>query len=286
MNKNRAFTLIELLVVIAIIAILAAILFPVFAQAKQAAKGTADISNAKQNALGILMYAGDYDDTVPKATTWNTGSDPLCFGTGLCFSTWAYSIQPYLKNGEILADPTGPSTPTFWNSRVLSLTSYPGFGYNYVYLSPYGPESPSRQKPITTTTPASPADTVMFSNRGSYGDGDGYFWGFDFTAWTTDSPLLNTSVEVPDCYTIPQYCADNWGVGGFADGVNAGNVTGGANTGGVALHAQDASAVAFMDGHVKKMKAGALAAGTTWTTTSVPGDLQVTDLSKYIWDIQ
>jgi prepilin-type N-terminal cleavage/methylation domain-containing protein len=59
MNRQKAFTLIELLVVIAIIAILAAILFPVFAQAKAAAKKTNDLSNQKQLGLGMLMYAGD-----------------------------------------------------------------------------------------------------------------------------------------------------------------------------------------------------------------------------------
>ena len=65
--KNKAFTLIELLVVIAIIAILAAILFPVFAQAKTAAKGAADLSNMKQMALGTVMYSGDNDDLFPTA---------------------------------------------------------------------------------------------------------------------------------------------------------------------------------------------------------------------------
>src|SRR5271167_4373871 len=60
--KHRGFTLIELLVVIAIIAILAAILFPVFAQAKAAAKKTASLSNVKQIGLGGLMYCNDYDD--------------------------------------------------------------------------------------------------------------------------------------------------------------------------------------------------------------------------------
>ncbi|MCA1947339.1 MAG: prepilin-type N-terminal cleavage/methylation domain-containing protein, partial [Armatimonadetes bacterium] len=65
MNKQRAFTLIELLVVIAIIAILAAILFPVFAQAKKAAKKTTCLSNVKQHALAVLMYSADADDTLP-----------------------------------------------------------------------------------------------------------------------------------------------------------------------------------------------------------------------------
>ena len=62
MTRSRAFTLIELLVVIAIIAILAAILFPVFAQAKEAAKKTVDLSNQKQIVTALLMYAGDNDD--------------------------------------------------------------------------------------------------------------------------------------------------------------------------------------------------------------------------------
>ena len=62
---GRAFTLIELLVVIAIIAILAAILFPVFAQAKEAAKKTSSLSNGKQQGLCMLVYTADYDDLFP-----------------------------------------------------------------------------------------------------------------------------------------------------------------------------------------------------------------------------
>jgi len=281
---RKAFTLIELLVVIAIIAILAAILFPVFAQAKVAAKAAASLSNVKQEGLAHIMYQGDYDDTVVKATNWNTGNDPLTFGAGLAFSTWAFMLNPYVKSGDLLQDPL-TSTATRFNSRVLTLTSYPGYGYNYVFLAPYGP-SALKQAPISATAPASPANTVMLANRGSYSDGDGFFWGFDFSAYTTDTPLLNTTVEVPDCYTIPQFCADNWGVGGFADGVKAGNNAGGANSGGVAQRLNEGATVVWMDGHATKSKVSALAAGTNWTKTSVPSALVVNDKSKYVWDIE
>jgi len=71
-TARRGFTLIELLVVIAIIAILAAILFPVFAQAKQAAKRTGTLSNLKQNVLGVILYANDNDDGV--IPTWQDGA--------------------------------------------------------------------------------------------------------------------------------------------------------------------------------------------------------------------
>ena len=71
-THRRAFTLIELLVVIAIIAILAAILFPVFAQAKAAAKAIADLSNLKQHGLAILMYSNDTDDVLSDANSMDS----------------------------------------------------------------------------------------------------------------------------------------------------------------------------------------------------------------------
>jgi len=69
-STKQAFTLIELLVVIAIIAILAAILFPVFAQAREKARATACLSNMKQIGLGIFMYVQDYDETMPMARSY------------------------------------------------------------------------------------------------------------------------------------------------------------------------------------------------------------------------
>jgi prepilin-type N-terminal cleavage/methylation domain-containing protein len=73
---KKAFTLIELLVVIAIIAILAAILFPVFSQAKEAAKKTASLSNVKQLGTALQLYLGDSDDVVPPAYYYNAPNGP------------------------------------------------------------------------------------------------------------------------------------------------------------------------------------------------------------------
>ncbi len=129
MNK-RAFTLIELLVVIAIIAILAAILFPVFAQAKEAAKKTQSISNFKQEGTAIHIYNTDADDTFPMAFRWNGTSQvygwsdyhrvPEDWDNTAPFDTaqrraedglfWANSINPYTKNVQLLEQPGMPQT--------------------------------------------------------------------------------------------------------------------------------------------------------------------------------
>src|SRR5580692_10715245 len=101
--KKRAFTLIELLVVIAIIAILAAILFPVFAQAKRAAKTTTALSGFKQSSLAYLMYVNDYDDTVPLQRFWTNNQE---WST---WYTWRYAVYPYVKNPGIWLDPNAPS---------------------------------------------------------------------------------------------------------------------------------------------------------------------------------
>ncbi len=105
---KRAFTLIELLVVIAIIAILAAILFPVFAQAKFAAKKTADLSNARQIGVSIKIYLGDYDDTMPIFYAYN--SNPSIY-TPAEHKGVETQILPYSKSKEIFKSPldTGSS---------------------------------------------------------------------------------------------------------------------------------------------------------------------------------
>jgi prepilin-type N-terminal cleavage/methylation domain-containing protein/prepilin-type processing-associated H-X9-DG protein len=98
MKNTKAFTLIELLVVIAIIAILAAILFPVFAQAKLAAKKTTDLSNQKQIGTMLMMYATDNDDYYPLTSFPSRGN------------SWPIKCQPYIKNWDMFKSPGDQST--------------------------------------------------------------------------------------------------------------------------------------------------------------------------------
>jgi prepilin-type N-terminal cleavage/methylation domain-containing protein/prepilin-type processing-associated H-X9-DG protein len=113
----KGFTLIELLVVIAIIAILAAILFPVFAQAKEAAKKTTCLSNLKQISLATIMYAGDYDDTIyPFQYQASDGSWlRMWFGQfDGSTNTWDFNngfVGPYMKNGQIVDCPSAAGLP-------------------------------------------------------------------------------------------------------------------------------------------------------------------------------
>ena len=137
---KKAFTLIELLVVISIIAILAAILFPVFAQAKEAAKKTACLSNTKQMALGLQMYTGDSDDTLPN-TSWEqeTASGyPGTFNpqnpTGAYQIHWTYLVQPYVHNWNIFvcnSDPNPTPTDSVCPNGVSDIGKLDGSGHMY-----------------------------------------------------------------------------------------------------------------------------------------------------------
>lgn len=115
---RRAFTLIELLVVIAIIAILAAILFPVFAKAKEAAKVSTCLSQMKQLGLCVEIYLGDNDDNFPPASmrTTNPSDTPRI---------WTEMVQPYVKNeGIFIATGSDAGYATDWASRRVQSIGY------------------------------------------------------------------------------------------------------------------------------------------------------------------
>jgi prepilin-type N-terminal cleavage/methylation domain-containing protein/prepilin-type processing-associated H-X9-DG protein len=102
----NGFTLIELLVVIAIIAILAAILFPVFAHARAKARQTACLSNMKQLGTGLMMYAQDYDETLPLNDYIGNGLAPLAgWRDPRAGDSWCSGIYPYVKSIQIYACP-------------------------------------------------------------------------------------------------------------------------------------------------------------------------------------
>src|SRR5438876_80310 len=110
--RRPAFTLIELLVVIAILAILAAILFPVFAQAREKARMTACISNMRQIGTGLMMYIQDYDETFPFVTFYSrTGANSGNWGgVGDLTYTWKNAVRPYLKSLDVLACPSNSNS--------------------------------------------------------------------------------------------------------------------------------------------------------------------------------
>ncbi|MGD2175084.1 MAG: DUF1559 domain-containing protein [Candidatus Brocadiaceae bacterium] len=110
MRDRRGFTLIELLVVIAIIAILAAILFPVFARAREKARQTSCLSNMKQMTMAVLMYTADHDEWLPPPHLGTQIPNQACAilnptGGATCYN-WAVQVQPYVRNRGLLSCPT------------------------------------------------------------------------------------------------------------------------------------------------------------------------------------
>src|SRR5438046_3137064 len=114
MNHRRraAFTLIELLVVIAIIAILSAILFPVFAQARDKARSTACLSNMRQIGTAITMYVQDYDERVFFRSTANIDSTRIHTATSGNPLKWWNMLMPYVKNGQVYQCPSDSPKPS------------------------------------------------------------------------------------------------------------------------------------------------------------------------------
>ncbi len=168
-SSKRGFTLIELLVVIAIIAILAAILFPVFAQARESARKTVCLSNLKQTGLALLMYSQDYDEGL---VPWHAGTTdgggyggtvagaPFLDSEGFDLA-WDRLIQPYVKNDLLTSCPSDltPGTGVFPpgpGGRAIRSFSMPGnMGGGWC------PNTPPNKMPAI----ARPADTIYLNER-------------------------------------------------------------------------------------------------------------------------
>ena len=286
MNSRKAFTLIELLVVIAIIAILAAILFPVFAQAKAAAKQTSSLSNAKQQGLGVIMYSGDYDDA---AILPGMFSGPPPAGTGLLnfgsftYSPWVHLAQPYIKNRDLLMDPQAPPLRPLFNNPNADRLTYPHYGYNYQAFAPLAIVGGLATHAVgSMTNVENPSQTVMLAARTSNSEIPTYttFWYFggtsSFEFYHVFGPVFG-----------PLYGGLDWGRGGDTDAPYiTGGVPAGAVSGYTSFRGSGQGIVLWGDGSAGKRSIGALAAGTNFQ--NVPAHnyatTVITDQSRYLWD--
>ena len=145
--KRTGFTLIELLVVIAIIAILAAILFPVFARAREKARQSSCLSNVKQIMLGVLMYAQDYDERLLIAASWPTPAGTV---------VWDQIVQPYANNQQIFVC---PSERDKQHARDL------GYGWNYQEFGYYTGGAPTNNYSTPLAEIEAPAETIVLGDN-------------------------------------------------------------------------------------------------------------------------
>lgn len=251
---RRAFTLIELLVVIAIIAILAAILFPVFAQAKLAAKKTQSLSNMKNLMTGAVMYATDVDDVYHLIRTRNTNADPLNWATGA-----EDMLQPYMKNLDIYEDPADPyqrddCNAPFGKKVSFSWTHYRSddirvFGV-HGYNAPTWTPAQARWS-LSTTAVGNPAATINLYplwTTASYSNGYSYY------RYYTDD-LAPATGAIP---TFPQALSFTWcSAAPGAARMSIGAYNGQTNWG-------------FCDGHVKSMaRSQTMVPVRPWTQTNI-----------------
>jgi len=283
-NRLKGFTLIELLVVIAIIAILAAILFPVFAQAREKARQTSCLSNTKQIGLGVAMYVQDYDEQFPIA--WG--------GYGI----WVDQVMPYVKNGTSNVptagyDPANKNQTPFnamfvsgmWHcpsdsdgGATLSYASNANLMGAQVSVNPDGTANPAYRQAKSLAAINSPADLIAFGESWKPYFADGYDQtptdlvsvNLNGTQYN-DEPLDESSELANQWYNRNYQCASNDVTDDKIDPTTfawkckylkfrhsrSGRGTGGAN-------------IAFADGHAKAMRFGSIS-GKNWLPTLPDG---------------
>ena len=170
---RRAFTLIELLVSISIIAVLAALLFPVFAQARESARKTTCLSNMRQLGFALTMYAQDYDETLPRAFVGTNGGSRLD-GKSM---RWPGLIASYVHSQAVFSCPASPlkyTPPTL--SKPIS-NDEGAYGINEAYaLATRNNTGQGMTTPIgrTLSLQPIPAETVALADGGGYSE---FVWG-------------------------------------------------------------------------------------------------------------
>lgn len=271
MSRSRSrsgFTLIELLVVIAIIAILAAILFPVFAQAREKARGASCLSNNKQVATSWMMYVQDYDEVMPPIAQNFAVAAPNNWWT-------AKLLEPYFKTWSILVCPSAghdnrgvftAGNPVAWYYNQMR---FPNYGYNYLALGKINGDCATTTG-ISMAAIQKPAETIEFADSRIYGVNAGSAWINDPTGWPRVAPA-------------PDECIYYWG--GTQGGWNwPSNAEKPSTMGYLEARHQDGVNTSFVDGHVKYMKWQALAAGTNFARGVLEDNVVINDKNKYLWD--
>jgi len=171
---RRGFTLIELLVVIAIIAILAAILFPVFARAREKARQTSCLSNVKQLTTGVMMYVQDYDERFMSCTL-TADSEPWLF--------WPHQVMPYVNNWQVMKCPS--------NQYQGAMTYH---GRDYPHRPNYAMNNAIfRSGPMLATVKA-PAEKILIfdSNHPVLGDTRGMLTSSECRHWSCGNMVRDT----------------------------------------------------------------------------------------------
>ena len=288
-QKSSGFTLIELLVVIAIISILAAMLFPVFASAREKARQANCASNVKQISLGIMQYIQDNDEVVPpiEYTLYPYPVDPPND-----FFTWSLIIQPYVHSWSVMRCLDSELNPKgIWDppqeARAHELQYTISYGYNYNYLNPWQPCSydtgaylqdyndqyTTAGNPVNVARIQEPSNTVLIADTKLIGNNTEV----DGATDALDAPAVMSSPV--DCGVTTQ----GWGIGSHGDEDLYGNKV--TSTGTFSPRHHGGGTVAFCDGHVKWMLPAALAVGTNWHPGIANTDVKITDLSKYLWSL-
>jgi prepilin-type N-terminal cleavage/methylation domain-containing protein/prepilin-type processing-associated H-X9-DG protein len=279
---KKGFTLIELLVVIAIIAILAAILFPVFAQAREKARAITCVSNEKQMGLAILQYVQDNDEQFPFLQYYYYGSGT----TPLYAIDWTDAIYPYVKNGNLSS---GVSNVVIHNGTggVWSCPSFPvaganEYGINWELARDGGGTYEAQHdtaysvETVNDASITSPADTLMVGEHGNAADvapvptSGSYNTAYidpTETNWTPTGSIkpVNGQQTGTDGHLEIQYdldCAttDTTAVCGTGWGTSAGDMPRSRHT--------NTSNALFVDGHVKAIHKGSW---SWWNTLYVQG---------------